>query len=447
MRYAVDLTHGPVLRSMLVFSLPLITGNLLQQGYNIADTVIVGRLLGGTALAAVGSSFSLMTFLTSIFIGLCMGSGALLSIRFGQEDRLAFQETLTAAFTVCALCASVLTAAAFLFLPALPALLRVPPEVRDLMQAYLLLIFAGIPAIFLFNFYACILRAVGNSLTPLVFLGAAAGANIGLDLLFVLALQMDVAGTALATILAQYLSACLIGLYVRRSCPELHFSRSVRVRRMRLREVAAYSFLTCAQQSVMNLGILVVQGLVNSFGTAVMAAFAAGVKIDAFAYAPAQDFGNAFSTFTAQNFGAVQHARIRRGFRDAVLVSSAFTAALSFLIWHFARPLMQLFVGAGNEDILAEGIRYLRTEGAFYPGIGCLFLLYGLYRAIGKPGVSLVLTILSLGTRVFLAYFLSAVYGTSGIWWSVPVGWGIADAAGILFYFLHFRKRFHYKAA
>lgn len=202
-----------------------------------------------------------------------------------------------------------------------------------------------------------------------------------------------------------------------------------------LREIARFSFLTCLQQSVMNLGILLVQGRVNSFGPGVMAAFAATVKIDAFAYMPVQDFGNAFSTFIAQNYGAGEKERIRRGLRGAVLTSVIFCLAVSALVWIFARPLMLLFVDAGETAIIAEGVRYLHIEGAFYCGIGCLFLFYGLYRAIGKPGISVVLTVISLGTRVALAYLLSAIpaVGVVGIWWSVPIGWLLADLAGVLY--------------
>ena len=179
-----------------------------------------------------------------------------------------------------------------------------------------------------------------------------------------------------------------------------------------------------------------VQGLVNSFGPAIMAAFAAAVKIDAFAYMPVQDFGNAFSTFIAQNYGAGKEERIRSGLKGAVCSAFLFCIAVSAAVWIFARPLMIMFVGPSETEIIAEGIRYLRIEGTFYCGIGCLFLLYGLYRALGKPGMSVVLTIISLGTRVALAYTLSAVpfFGVTGIWWSVPIGWFLADITGLLYY-------------
>lgn len=432
-----DLTKGPVIRSMLLFAIPMILGDLLQQCYNIADTLIVGQFLGRNALAAVGSSFALMTFLTSIILGLCMGSGALFSMCFGQRDEKTLRENLCAAFFFIAFVTVLLNILAFVCLDGLSTFLRVPEEVWGDMREYLLVIFMGIPAVFLYNYFAAFLRAIGNSVIPLAFLAVSAGLNIVLDLWFVIGLSRGAAGAAEATVIAQYLSGVGIAVYTLMRFSQV---RSIwelrRLRRERIREIISFSTLTCVQQSVMNLGILMVQGLVNSFGPVVMAAFAAAVKIDAFAYMPVQDFGNAFSTFIAQNYGAKESSRIRSGLKSAVCISMAFCVIISALVCTFAKPLMALFVDAGEAGIIMEGVRYLRIEGAFYCGIGCLFLLYGLYRALGKPGMSVVLTVISLGTRVALAYLLSAIpaFSVNGIWWSVPIGWALADLAGLLYY-------------
>ena len=432
-----DLTKGPVIRSMLLFAIPMILGDLLQQCYNIADTLIVGQFLGRNALAAVGSSFALMTFLTSIILGLCMGSGALFSMCFGQRDEKTLRENLCASFFFIAFVTVLLNILAFVCLDGLSTFLRVPEEVWGDMREYLLVIFMGIPAVFLYNYFAAFLRAIGNSVIPLAFLAVSAGLNIVLDLWFVIGLSRGAAGAAEATVIAQYLSGVGIAVYTLMRFSQV---RSIwelrRLRRERIREIISFSTLTCVQQSVMNLGILMVQGLVNSFGPVVMAAFAAAVKIDAFAYMPVQDFGNAFSTFIAQNYGAKESSRIRSGLKSAVCISMAFCVIISALVCTFAKPLMALFVDAGEAGIIMEGVRYLRIEGAFYCGIGCLFLLYGLYRALGKPGMSVVLTVISLGTRVALAYLLSAIpaIGVIGIWWSVPIGWALADLTGLFYY-------------
>lgn len=440
-----DLTQGPVMKTMLRFAVPMILGNLLQQCYNVADTLIVGRFLGVNALAAVGSSFTLMTFLTSILLGLCMGSGAVFSIYFGKRDDDGLKEGMFASFVLIAIFTVLLNIIAFAGVSQIILFLKTPEAIRGLMREYLIVIFCGITATFFYNYFASLLRAVGNSVVPLIFLAVSALLNIALDLWFVLGLSRGVAGAAEATVIAQYVSGVGIAVYTWVKFPKLRISRGhCRIRLSRVREIAGFSVLTCVQQSVMNLGILMVQGLVNSFGTTVMAAFAAAVKIDSFAYMPVQDFGNAFSTFIAQNYGAGREDRIREGVKGAILTAAVFCAAISAVIWILARPLMMLFVKAEETAIIAEGIRYLHIEGSFYCGIGCLFLLYGLYRALGKPAMSVVLTVISLGTRVALAYILSAIpaVGVVGIWWSVPIGWFLADATGLIYYMMRKKHLF-----
>ncbi len=434
-----DLTQGPITANLLRFAVPLMIGNLLQQFYNIADTWIVGQYLGANALAAVGSSYTLMVFLTSILLGLCMGSGAVFSIYYGKRDEERLKSSIFLSFTFIGIAALVLNAAVFAGLGPIVRLLQVPESVVPLMQDYLWVIFWGIPATFLYNYFSNLLRALGNSVTPLVFLGCAAALNILLDLQFVLVFRMGVEGAAAATVLAQYLSGAGIMFYTYLRFPQLRIQRKhMKWRKNILREIAGLSFLTCVQQSVMNFGILMVQGLVNSFGAGIMAAFAAAVKIDSFAYMPVQDFGNAFSTFVAQNYGAGKKERIEEGIRRSSAAIFLFCAVISSAVFLFARPLMMIFIPLSETEIIREGVRYLRIEGACYIGIGLLFMLYGFYRAVRRPGMSVVLTVISLGTRVVLAYLLSSIswIGVTGIWVSVPIGWLLADAAGIGWYWM-----------
>lgn len=438
-----DLTKGPVVKSMLLFAIPLILGDLLQQCYNIADTLIVGRFLGDKALAAVGSSFTLMTFITSIILGLCMGSSALFSIRFGQRNENGLKEDICASFFFIAAVTIFLNIIVYVSLNKLCAFLRVPDEVWPDMREYLFVIFMGIPAVFLYNYFASYLRAIGNSVIPLIFLAVPSVFNIVLDLWFVIGLKMGVSGAAQATVIAQYLSGLGIMFYTLVRYKQVNAIWKIcYLKKDRISEIVSFSLLTCVQQSVMNLGILMVQGLVNSFGTVVMAAFAAAVKIDAFAYMPVQDFGNAFSTFIAQNYGAKEKRRIQKGLKKAVRISAIFCLAISMFVCIFAKPLMMIFVDAKETDIIMAGVRYLRIEGAFYIGIGWLFLLYGLYRALSRPSMSVVLTVFSLGTRVVLAYILSAIpsIGVTGIWWSVPIGWALADLVGVAYYKIRKQK-------
>ncbi|MCI8876662.1 MAG: MATE family efflux transporter [Lachnospiraceae bacterium] len=439
-----DLTVGNITGRLLKFAFPLMVGNVLQQFYNVADTLIVGRFLGTNALAAVGSSYTLMTFLTSILIGLSMGSSAYFAIQFGKKDYDSLNRGIFLSFVLIGVFTLILNVFVFVSLPWMIHVLQVPVEIHEMIKEYLLCIFLGLFAIFLYNFFANLLRGVGNSLTPLIFLGISAVLNIFLDILFVVFFSWGVRGAAAATVIAQYVSGIGIGIYYYFGFPML------RVKKCHmyweggiLKEIFSLSFLTCLQQSVMNFGILMVQGLVNSFGTVIMAAFAAAVKIDTFAYMPVQDFGNAFSTFVAQNYGAGKKERIREGMRRALVFVFVFCGMISILVCLFARPLMGIFVDEKNQDVIMAGVGYLRIEAAFYFGIGLLFLLYGYYRAVKKPGMSVVLTLCSLGTRVALAYILSRIpaIGVTGIWAAIPIGWALADAVGVCYYFGRMRRK------
>ena len=430
-----DLTQGSIPKGLLWFAFPLICGNLFQQLYNLTDTWIVGRFIGEGALGAVGSSYTLLTFLTSILLGLCMGSAAYFSIQFGRGDMARLRQGIFQAFVLIGGLTLVLNVAVYLLLGGFLWLLRIPAEVAGLTRTYLLWIFGGIAATFLYNFFANLLRAVGDSATPLAFLGVSVGLHIGLDVLFVVPLHLGVMGAALATVIAQYASGLGLMAWAWKKYPALRVRREDMVwERRSLSNVFSLSFFTCLQQSVMNFGILLVQGLVNSFGTAVMAAFAVAVKIDTVAYMPVQDFGNAFSTFVAQNYGAGKRDRIRAGVKWAAACVVLFCLAVGGAVCLLAPRLLAFFAGAEAAEVIAIGTGYLRIEGSCYLGIGVLFLLYGYFRAVNRPAVSLVLTICSLGTRVALAYALSALpaLGVTGIWLSIPIGWFFADTVGIV---------------
>ena len=432
-----DLTKGGIAKSLLLFSLPMTAGNLLQQLYNIADTLIVGRALGRDALAAVGSAYTLMTFLTSVFIGLAMGSGALFSIYIGKDDREKLKDSVWQSFVLIFAVTAAINTAVYIFIDPILRFLKVPDELYSDMREYLVIIFAGIAVTFLYNFLACLIRAAGDSVSPLIFLGVSAVINIGLDLLFVLVFDYGIAGAAAATVISQYISGIGMLIFTLAKRPELIPERKhIRLDRKTLGEICDLSILTSAQQSAMNFGILLVQRLVDSFGPVVMAAFAASVKIDSFAYLPVQDFGNAFSTFAAQNYGAGKKERIRQGIRQSVISVILFCIVISCGVFVLAQPLMQLFVSETSREIIAVGVQYLRIEGACYVGIGILFMLYGYYRAVNRPNMSVVLTVISLGTRVLLSYTLSKIswLGVTGIWVSIPIGWFLADAVGILVY-------------
>ena len=408
------MTEGNIATALLKFSIPMILGNLLQQLYNVVDTFIVGHYIGTDALAAVGSSFTLMTFLTSMILGLCMGSGVLFSMFYGAKEHDKMKVSFFVSFVGIAIFSIILQIICLLLINQILVFMNIPGDIYKATYDYLFIIFMGIIFTFLYNYFASLLRALGNSKTPLVFLAIAAIINIVLDIFFITSLNLNVAGAALATTIAQAFSGIGIMIYCvivkKELLPEKkhrHFDRAI------FKKIKDYSLLTCVQQSV--------------------AAFVAAVKIDSFAYMPVQDFGNAFSTYIAQNKGANLEGRIKAGLKVAITISTIFCLIISAIVFIFADKLMLIFIEPSKVEIIHQGAQYLQIEGICYVGIGCLFLLYGYYRGVGKPGISVVLTIISLGTRVVLAYAFAPFFGTLAIWWAIPIGWFLADATGIIF--------------
>lgn len=431
----IDLTTGNITKKLWLFALPLMAGNVMQQFYNLADTWIVGKFVGSDALAAVGSSYTLMTFLTSVILGLCLGAGAFFSVAYGQKNENKIRNGKFVSLIMIGAISLLLAGLVLWQRMGIIRLLKVPQSLQVMMSTYLYYIAYGIFASFLYNYYASLLRGIGDSVTPLIFLGISVVMNIGLDLYFIISLKKGIAGAAVATTLSQYAAGVGIAVYSLIKYPRLRLKKAdCTVTGTVVKDILSLSGLTCVQQSVMNFGILMVQGIVNTFGVAVMSAFAVAVKIDTVAYMPVQDFGNAYSTFVAQNYGARQSGRIREGTKKSAVSVAIFCVIISGAVFALAPELMKIFVSSDQGEIIAEGVRYLRIEGAFYIGIGILFMLYGYYRAVNKPMMSVVLTIISLGTRVLLAYMLSKTkLGAVGIWVSIPIGWFLADGAGIIY--------------
>lgn len=429
-----DLTKGSVSKGLFAFTIPMILGNLLQQCYNLVDTWVIGNYVGANGLSAVGSAYSLMTFLNSVLIGMCMGCGAIFSYYIGKGEKKKLQQCIGCSFVLFLGISVVLWAVVQFFMKEILVGLQTPKELMDMMYQYTAIVLLGMVFLFLYNYFAFLLRAYGNSVVPLIFLGVASGINIILDLFFVIKLKWSIAGAAGATVIAQGVAAIGIMVYVWIQVPLFRQSLFAFWKSEKsFGEILRYGFASSIQQSVMNFGILMIQGLVNSFGTGVMAAMAAGVKIDTLAYMPAQEFGNAYSIFLSQNYGAGKEERMKKGNRIAFLTTIIFCGIVAGLVVFFAKPLLELFIDPKETEMIQTGIGYLHVEGMCYPLIGILFLWYGYFRGSGRPEFSLVLTIISLGLRVLIAYAFSGSFGVGAIWWSIPIGWLVADIFGIIF--------------
>lgn len=431
-----DMTRGNPTKLILLFAFPMLLGNICQQMYNVVDTLIVGRFIGKNALAAVGSSFAVMVFITSIIIGLCMGAGIVMSQLYGAKEYEKLKRTIVTSVIFIGTITILITFIMIFFLDEFLIMFQMPKEIFYDSKSYLTVIFMGLIFIFLYNVSTCILRAVGNSKTPLYFLILSAILNIIFDLFFVLVLDKGVKGVAIATILAQGIAASLSLLYaikklsfMKLTCSDIKFDGEL------FKMIAQYSMLTSIQQSIMNFGILMIQGLVNTFGLSAMAAFAAAVKIESFAYMPVQDFGNAFSTYVAQNIGGGHINRVRDGVKSSIKTILVFCTIISVSILIFSTELMVIFINKSETEVISIGVQYLSIVGMFYLFIGFLFMFYGFYRGVGYLKMSIALTVVSLGTRVAIAYMLApTMLGLQGIWWAIPTGWIIADIIGFITY-------------
>lgn len=433
----MDMTKGDPTKTILKFAFPFLVGNLFQQLYNIVDSVVVGKFIGTSALASVGSSFMLMNFFSFVIIGLCMGASSVYSLFFGEKNYSKLRKSIFISFLSIGVFTILLSILIILNTKNMLLLINTPQSILEGSNDYLKIIFAGLIFVFLFNACSALLRSIGDSRSPLYFLILAAIINIILDLVFVTVFNMGIVGVALATIIAQAVSSILCLLYVLIKVPIVRISKKDMVfDKGIVIMVGKYSFLTSIQQSIMTFGMVCVQGIVNTFGSDTIAAFTAAGKIDSIAYLPVQDFGNAFSTYVAQNKGARNISRIYEGIKSASRTIVLFCFIFSILIFINSKRLMEIFVNENEINVINLGIEYLSIISVFYMLIGFLFMFYGFFRGIGALKTSLALTIISLGTRVIMSYILSSIPALSqrGIWWSVPVGWALANITGFIIY-------------
>lgn len=433
----IDMTKGNPSTTIIKFTLPMLIGNLFQQFYNIADSIIVGRFIGKEALAAVGSSFMLMNFFSFVIIGLCLGTSIVYSYYFGEKNYKDLRKTIFTSFLFIGIFTVVLSIGLVFTTENMLNLINTPQNIFKASQNYLHFIFGGLIFVYIYNISAALMRSIGDSRTPLYFLILAAVINVALDLLFVIVFNMGVSGVALATIIAQGISSILCAIYMFKNIDFIKITKKDMVfDKEIMKKVGRFSILTSMQQSIMTFGMVCVQGIVNTFGANTIAAFTAASKIDSIAYLPVQDFGNGFATYVAQNKGAKKYDRISQGVKSSIKTIIIFCAILTVVIYTNSNSLMRIFVKKEEIEVIKLGIEYLSVISIFYVLIGFLFMFYGYFRGVGALNISLLLTIISLGIRVLMAYVLSGVssIGQKGIWWSVPIGWIIADIIAVFMY-------------
>lgn len=420
---ATDMTKGPVMRPLVRFTLPLVLANVFQLTYNAADAVIVGRFVGKEALAAVGAAGPVVNIITFLVVGACLGAGVLMSEFFGAQDRETLKGEVGTSLTAGLAFTLVLVLACGLFAQPLLRLTQVPESLLPSATLYLQIVCAALPFSFLYNLFASALRAVGDSRTPLFFVAASACANIVVDYVFVVVLEMGVAGAALATALAMIFSGVLCTAYVWLRIPLLRPGwAQLRPKTALLRRTVGYSWVTAMQQAALYIGKLLVQSCVNTLGVDTIAAFNAVNRVDDFAYTPQQNIAHAMTTFIAQNRGAGKNDRIERGFRAGAILEAIYWAVLAVVVLLSAKSIMSLFVD-NDQTVVAMGTTYLHWMALFYLLPACTNWIQGYFRGMGDLKVTLISTSVQMVGRVIFTLFLAPRFGIAGIAFAQLGGW------------------------
>lgn len=429
-----DLTQGNEGKIILIFALPMLIGNVLQQLYNTVDGIIVGRFLGETALAAVGVSFPIIFLIIALLMGIGMGSSILISQFYGAKDYNNVVKTMDTGLIANYIVVIFLTIVGLLVTKPLLVWLKTPPEIIPEAAAYLKVIFLGMIGIVGYNYISAILRGLGDSKTPLYFLIIATILNIILDIVFIMVLHLGVAGAAWATIISQLFSFIFGVVYLNKTHYLVKISfRNLQFDRKILMETIRIGLPTGVQQMLVSVSFVVLQGIINSFGTVVIAAYTAGSRIQAFGIMPAMNISMAVSAFVAQNLGARKEERVKNGFTAGLKISGLISVVTIAAILLFGKYMIMLF--NTNPEVLDKGYRYLMIVSPFFIVASIMFVTTGVLRGAGDTLSALIISVSALwGIRLPVAKLLSGKIGYTGIFWSVGADWSVAAIAAVVYY-------------
>lgn len=420
-----NLTKGPIGRSLFFFALPMLIGNLFQQFYNMVDSIIVGRFVGENALAAVGASYALTTVFISIAVGGGIGASVLTSRYLGAGDYANLRLSIHTSLMSFLVFSVALGAGGYFFSPAILRALNTPPVVQAQAEVYLRIYFLGLPFLFMYNILSSVFNALGKSKIPLYFLIFSSVLNVGLDLFMVNVMKLEVAGVAIATVIAQGISAILsfaVLLRLLKTYPDC--GRVKLFDRGYFLKMLAIALPSILQQSIVSIGMMLVQSVVNGFGEAMLAGFSAAMRIESICVVPLSAMGNAVSTFVAQNMGAGQKERAQKGYYVSygIIAGFALVIMVTLEIWNV--PIIQSFLGAeSSSTALNTGVNYLKFMGFFFLMLGLKMSTDGALRGAGDMKVFTWANLLNLAIRVSFSYLMAPVIGISAVWIAVPIGW------------------------
>ncbi len=430
-----DLTTGKEGKLIFQFAAPMLLGNIFQQLFSVVDSVVVGNFIGKEALAAVGASFPVIFMMVSLIIGLVMGTTVVIAQYFGAGDLVKVKRAIDTMYVYSAVAGIISTIAGLLLAEPLLRLLGLPEEIMPPATQYLRIYFSGMIIFFGYNGTSAALRGLGDSKTPLYFLIIATVANIILVLLFVGVFKWGIAGAAYATLVANGIAFGLAIYWlnkthklIRIAIKGLHFDRDI------FRHSIRIGLPTGIQQTFVALGNLALMGIVNTFGTNVIAGFSVASRLDSLAMVPAMSFSQALSTFVGQNIGARKIERIRTGLISTVKMAGSVTIITTAFIVLLGQPIMSLFTK--DAEVIRIGAQYLTIVSSFYILFTMMFIYNGIMRGAGDTLLPMFFTLISLWIiRIPMAYLLAGKIGSQGIWWAIPAGWLI----GLMFSFLYYK--------
>jgi putative MATE family efflux protein len=429
-----DLTKGKEQGLIFRFAVPMLIGNVFQQLYNIVDSLVVGNFLGKDALAAVGASFPVIFTLISLIIGIATGTTIIIAQYFGAKDYRNVSRAIDTMYIFTFISSVVVSIAGIFFTDDIFRLLQLPEELLPQATSYLTVYLAGMIVFFGFNGISAVLRGLGDSKTPLYFLILASIVNIGLDLLFILVFGWGIASVALATVISQGGAFVTAIIYLNKTHEIMRFSlRGLVFDRSIFKKSLRIGLPSGLQHTFVALGMMALMGLVNTFGTTVIAAYSVAQRVDSLAMMFAMNFSAALTSFVGQNIGAGNFERVKKGLRSTLLMGSAISLAVTAIVLVFASGIMGLFTQ--DELVVATGTHYLNIVSPFYITFTGMFVIGGVMRGAGDTLIPMFLTLFSLWlVRIPLAFFLSSYMGETGIWWAIPIGW----LSGTIFSYLYY---------
>lgn len=436
-----DMTKGATTRLIILFAIPLLFGNLLQQVYSMVDTLVVGRYVGYQALASVGATVAVVQLLIGVALGMSNGVSVITSQYFGAKKEGKVRKSVAMGIIVCGAVSVVIGILGVMFARQAYVLMRTPEDIIDGAVLYTVIMFAGAPATLLYNYVASVLRAFGDSKTPVIGLLIASILNVVLDLIFVIVFHWDVAGVAIATIIAQLVSGVLCGIYAIKHLPILKFEKGdFQWDGEMVREQLKVGIPLAFQQSVLAMGTVFMQIVLNTLGSLTIAAYTVVARVDMFLYSCLSAFGTASTTYCAQNYGAGRVDRIQSGVKGACFVTVSFCIVFAGIVNLLAVWLMEAFLGGGEQQVIEMGVRYIRIASLFYPLLGVIFVMHSAEQGIGKAVIAMMASFVELAARPAAAFFLTQHFGFTGFCFANPAAWGSAFLMVLVSYLIIIKR-------